>query len=195
MTNHIVISGTGRAGTSFLVQMLTELGLDTGYMPDGIKLHPDSRAGLEHDMRNATRLPYIVKDPRFCDYCEEIFSKDKFHVSLVIIPVRKLEDAAESRRSIYHLNQKINPKKSTHGGGLFNTTDPDKQEEALAISFFNLIEKCTKYDVAMLFISYPLMLTDPEYLLYKFKQFSYPDRWTGDFFTAHARLLQRDWIK
>ncbi len=27
----VIITGTGRAGTTFLVQLLTELGLDTGY--------------------------------------------------------------------------------------------------------------------------------------------------------------------
>lgn len=29
--HHIIISGTGRAGTTFLVQLLTELELDTGF--------------------------------------------------------------------------------------------------------------------------------------------------------------------
>src|SRR6516164_482379 len=29
--HHTIISGTGRAGTTFLVKLLTNLGLDTGY--------------------------------------------------------------------------------------------------------------------------------------------------------------------
>ena len=28
---HVVITGTGRAGTSFLVELLTHLGLETGF--------------------------------------------------------------------------------------------------------------------------------------------------------------------
>ena len=50
--HHIIISGTGRAGTTFLVQLLTELGLDTGF-PKGQKIDQNSSAGLELDLRSA----------------------------------------------------------------------------------------------------------------------------------------------
>ncbi|MGO8710482.1 MAG: hypothetical protein ACLQUZ_00180 [Rhizomicrobium sp.] len=37
--HHVIISGTGRAGTTFLVQLLTALKLDTGYYnPTSFKL-------------------------------------------------------------------------------------------------------------------------------------------------------------
>ena len=53
----ILISGTGRAGTTFLVQLLTELGLDTGYSdPERVAMtySEQARAGLEWDAGTAT---------------------------------------------------------------------------------------------------------------------------------------------
>ena len=48
----LVITGTGRAGTTFLVQLLTELGLDTGYAPGGGSedYYEHCSAGMEQGM-------------------------------------------------------------------------------------------------------------------------------------------------
>jgi len=50
----VIISGTGRAGTTFLVRLLTELGLETGYGPGELDRHIDgnSHGGLEHKLPN-----------------------------------------------------------------------------------------------------------------------------------------------
>ena len=74
---HIVITGTGRAGTSFLVELLTNLGLDTGYRSEELNKFKYSlgRAGFENDIRKENN-PYIVKDPVFCDYAEEVFKRE-----------------------------------------------------------------------------------------------------------------------
>ena len=60
----VIITGTGRAGTTFLVRLLTELGLDTGYTRRNWSrdyfTHCD--AGLEHDLAGPD-APYIVKNP------------------------------------------------------------------------------------------------------------------------------------
>ena len=52
--NATLIVGTGRAGTSFLVALLTRLGLPTGFTNadvDKTLLHTAAHAGLEHDPR------------------------------------------------------------------------------------------------------------------------------------------------
>ena len=58
----MLITGTGRSGTTFLVELLANLGLDTGYKPEELKDHKKKvgRAGLEKDIR-ADDSPYIVK--------------------------------------------------------------------------------------------------------------------------------------
>ena len=50
--SHIIITGTGRTGTTFLVQLLTNLGLETGFTRQNMALFENARAGLEHDVRN-----------------------------------------------------------------------------------------------------------------------------------------------
>ena len=61
-----IISETCRAGTIFLVQLLTELGLDTGF-PKGQVIDPNSRAGMELDIHDA-HAPYIIKSLQLCGY-------------------------------------------------------------------------------------------------------------------------------
>lgn len=50
--DHILIGGTGRAGTTLLVQYFTALGFDTGFTLDQAMQRVDSisRAGLEHSL-------------------------------------------------------------------------------------------------------------------------------------------------
>ena len=52
---HVVITGTGRAGTTFLVELLTALGMDTGYDVDDLPTRKSTvaRAGLEHEDRKS----------------------------------------------------------------------------------------------------------------------------------------------
>lgn len=196
MTNHIVIAGTGRAGTSFLVHLLTELGYDTGYKPGEIQLHPVSRAGLEHNMRTAEELPYIVKDPLFSMYCEQIFEEKKFNVKHVIIPIRNLKDAAESRIKIQKINNEIDPYKPMHGGGLYGTSEPYLQAATLAIAVYKLIDACTKYEVPMIFISYPRMMRESNYLFYELsKNGIIPKTLSTEFDRMHAKIVNPDWIK
>lgn len=49
---HIIISGTGRAGTTFLVQYLTAVGLNTGFSIEEAVNNADhiSHAGLETNL-------------------------------------------------------------------------------------------------------------------------------------------------
>jgi hypothetical protein len=48
MRRHVIIAGTGRAGTSFLMELLHELGIDIGR--DRLIYHAEARAGLEYDV-------------------------------------------------------------------------------------------------------------------------------------------------
>ena len=65
--HHIIIAGTGRAGTTFLVQLFTELGLDTGFSKEDFltKIDPISHGGLERSLDDANyeKLPRVIKSP------------------------------------------------------------------------------------------------------------------------------------
>src|SRR5882757_9380718 len=124
MRSHVVISGTGRAGTTFLIQLFTRLGLDTGYTPDTIEVPLLSRAGLELDIRAAT-APYIVKNPHICDLAEEVLASS-VRIEHAIIPVRQFEAAAASRAYVQKLTTGSADGK-TVWGGLWATDKADDQ--------------------------------------------------------------------
>lgn len=110
----LVISGTGRSGTTFLVRLLTALGLDTGYVPDGGWYRDDvcggagsgdRLGGLERHPRATFSaealgaLPYVVKDPRLCHALGPLLDAGTFRAARVLVPVRDLRAAAVSRVS------------------------------------------------------------------------------------------------
>lgn len=133
--HHTIISGTGRAGTTFLVQYFSALGLDTGFTLENSLSSVDSisKAGLEHSLMN-TNLPEIIKAPGFSD---ELYNlNENISIKDAIVPVRNLYDAAESRRRVFYETNNL-----CHDGSLWKTNDPKKQEMHLAIQFYKLIEQ------------------------------------------------------
>ena len=120
----VIITGTGRAGTTFLVQLFTALGFDTGFtreealrLVDGVSL-----SGLERSLFRPEN-PYIIKSPLFADHLRRALAEDKIRISLAIIPVRNLIDAAASRRRVYFEAGKIRSDPQNHPGSLWHTLD------------------------------------------------------------------------
>ena len=152
----IVITGTGRAGTTFLVQLLTRLGFDTGYTPETLQrdYFAHCSAGLEHDPeeRNA---PVIVKNPNLCDRLPAILRRGSIVIDHAIIPVRALEDAANSRIRVGGDGQTP--------GGLWGTGERQNQKAVLAGKFHELVHTLTVYEVAHTFLLFPRFAQDPDY--------------------------------
>jgi len=161
--HHSIITGTGRAGTSFIVQLLSHFGKDTG----GEALFPFSelaKAGLEIDLRDDS-APYIVKAPAICSYIDEILSNKTIVIDHAFIPIRHLEAAARSRIDV----QERSGVSKTVPGGLVFTKDPQTQAAVLAELFHNLIFALTRADIPMTFIAYPRLTRDCDYLYEKLK--------------------------
>lgn len=83
----VFISGTGRTGTTLLVQLLSDLGLNTGFSPETATTGDASsgparysatvRAGLERDPFDPAN-PFIVKSPFLCDFLPRVVgSRDR----------------------------------------------------------------------------------------------------------------------
>lgn len=160
--HHIVISGTGRAGTTFLVQLLTELGLETGF-PKGQVIDTISRGGLELDIREP-HAPYVIKSPWLCDYLDEVLQGGEILVDHALIPVRDLYGAAQSRR---HAASTIPSNASSVPGGLWHTDKPEEQERILTEQLYKLVYALAKHDVPVSLLLFPRLVNDPEYLFRK----------------------------
>lgn len=167
MRRHVIISGTGRAGTTFLVQLLTALKLDTGYS-DFSAVAPNCDGGMESDLRKPD-APYFVKDPWLCDTLGDILKTGEVVIDHAFVPVRNLYAAAESRRDV---SRRTGPEMyAAFGpvvpGGCWPTDRDEPQESVLARKFYGLLETLAAHDVPTTLLHFPRLATDPDYLFRK----------------------------
>jgi hypothetical protein len=153
-----VISGVGRSGTTFLVELLTELGLDTGFTDESKRkanFDEGAKAGLEINPLFDSDPPYIVKDPRFCDYIDTVMESGRFDIENVIVPIRRLELAAVSRIVQSHAKSK--------SGALVKTRHAHLQINLLAETFYHLMDRIAFHDLSFTVMSFPKLATDADY--------------------------------
>src|SRR5664279_172306 len=103
MARHLLIAGTGRAGTSFLVKYLYALGLETQLSQEGAEAHwhKTANAGLENlPFPYNENMPYVIKSPWTYQVIRETLKSGKVQFDAVIIPIRDLIEAASSRSII-----------------------------------------------------------------------------------------------
>jgi hypothetical protein len=153
----IVITGTGRAGTTLLVQVLTDLGLDTGFAPDA-PIDKGVNAGLETGIE-APDAPRIVKNPNLSRRLGTLLDEGKVSIEHVIIPVRDLDVAAASRVRNTGYGADLHT-----FGGLFGTARATHQREALALVFYELLYTVARYDLPHTLLLFPRFADDWEYL-------------------------------
>ena len=171
----VFITGTGRAGTSFLIQLLTDLGLDTGFATETNEVPDDrhapvyfetARAGFERDLFDR-KNPFIVKSPLLCDEVDSVLEAG-IAIGHLIVPIRDLAEAAESRRHVQMLTTgKANG--LSVAGGLWGTNQGKEQEAILAEKLARLIVAGVRHDIPMTFLNFPRFARDPDYTFEKLR--------------------------
>ena len=152
----ILITGTGRAGTTFLMIIFSYLNLDTGYNRKSFTSHisTNCNSGLEVCVSQIfKRKQKIIKNPRIFTCVDDIISKGK--VELVIIPIRNYDESATSR-----------VKHGIDKGGYFGQGVKDKDTQ-LSFYYENMakyIYNMVKYDIPTIFIDFTRMVSNPKYL-------------------------------
>ena len=171
----VIITGTGRAGTTFLVQLLTVLGLETGFKDIHEGVYENCNAGMEHNMVDSSS-PYIVKSPSLCDDLAQILQTGEYAIDHAFIPIRSLEAAARSRILVStqarlkggYLRLLLKGSKfKPVPGGLLDTDNPDEQQCVLARKLYNLTYTLAIYDIPHTFLHFPRIITDAQYLYKK----------------------------
>jgi hypothetical protein len=201
--HHVVITGTGRAGTSFLVQLLTHLGVDTGINFNDSDINsrwaPYARAGLEHDIQKED-VPYVIKDPVFCDIVESVLARDDIAIDHVFIPMRDLYAAAESRRHVVQSSMEAMNEEQRQGikprqipGGLWSTDNPGDQEAVLLVKFYRLMHALSKTSIPVTLMQYPRITTDEKYLYEKLRPLLGSIEF-GTFSTVFAQTVRPEWV-
>ncbi|BET67816.1 hypothetical protein ASA1KI_27340 [Opitutales bacterium ASA1] len=150
----IIVTGTGRAGTTFLMQLFTALGLDTGFASGGVESgwYEHCRAGLERDPHTLDG-PRILKNPAFCETLPTILKREAARVECVIVPLRDLDEAAASRARVGE----------GAPGGLWDATTVENQKQVLAVKFYGLIRALVAHRVAFRIVDFPRIVRDVDY--------------------------------
>jgi hypothetical protein len=161
----ILITGPGRAGTTFLVRLFTRLGYDTGFIPYEEPYDIKVRAGCEWRVNlpadkpeNARRVlkeaPQILKSPEWALMLKWLLTYNTINIKHIFLPLRDFEDAARSR-----LNAKIDWLVEP------GTYDDRFQQQTLinAATFGRAIEACMLFNIPITIPLFPLFVEDIDY--------------------------------
>ena len=190
--HHCIISGTGRAGTSFIMAVLTRLGLDTGFGEDNLEFSEISRSGLEKRLLDPN-APYIVKSPWICDIIEDVVAGDEIEIDHAFIPFRDLAAAAHSRIQVHEQAAASGEPPFPGRDGMWHTGDPGEQELVLGRQFFRLVTALGDAGIPMTFIRYPRLVNDAAYLYERLDPIL-PDVDFETFRGAFEELVRPDWV-
>jgi hypothetical protein len=172
----LLIAGTGRAGTSLLVRMLTACGLDTELSRNPQAFWDETAsAGLETVPLLPGEHPYVVKSPWSHQFIQQLLEDPTITLDGVLLPVRRLAEAASSRvileiQQIYRscpamleLDEEWT-EWGTVNGGLTYSLHPLDAARTLAQSFHRLIEALVEREIPLYLLAFPRLCTDLEYL-------------------------------
>lgn len=168
MDGKTVIIGPGRAGTTFLVRLLTRLGFDTGYEPYGHEgYNARRRAGSEHHIKidlhgppekaheAISAGPRVLKSPELSLLLKGFVWAGVIEISHAFIPVRDLDLAARSRLDV-QLEWHVCP-----------TDDYDyrvaDQASVHAMVLGRALEACLVCEIPYTIIAFPRMVEEEQY--------------------------------
>ena len=153
----VIITGTGRAGTTFLVRLLGALGLDTGITERNWdrKYFEHCNAGLEHEILDP-KTPYVIKNPALCDTLGAALDTGRFVIDHAYIPIRGMDSVVASRAA-------VGGEDGSRPGGLWGTAQPARQGAVMGEMFHRLVHTLVVHEIPHTFILFPRMVTDPAY--------------------------------
>lgn len=168
LKHHLLITGTGRAGTTFLMNILTRLDLDTGFTKEYLPAKPTSTGGLEYQGLGGD-LPYVLKNPKLIWQLPELLKENpSVVIDHILLPIREIHAAAESRRrNVAAAPPTDDPRKVI--GGLEGVTDPAQQEAFFLEKLYDFFLFASAYHIPLTLLHYPRLVLDGPYLYHKLR--------------------------
>jgi len=169
---HIIISGTGRCGTTFLMMIYSYLNQGTNFPtdPDRLKRFIDKHSGSGLELLNVeVTKERVVKAPAYLIGLKSKIDSNpwlKDRIKYVIIPIRDYEKCAESR---------VNLGDHPLGGIDFNRVNLSSEITDMigkkALQDWNhkdmlatYLKTMVEYDLDTIFLDFDRMVSSPKYL-------------------------------
>lgn len=177
MNDKIIITGSGNCGTTFLIKLLCELGLDTGWTSEAVEgiIEKRPQASFEWPVRGERSLlnlpqPYIIKHPHLCFDLRSRIKLWDWNVEHVYVLLREWEHVASHKHKQYfgREDQSWQYRESFLKEGVLTETEfKDYHEMKAASAIGNLMIPLVEDNIPHTFIMFPRMITDPTYLFYR----------------------------
>lgn len=159
MEHKLLITSTGRSGTTFVMLIYIFLGISTNYpentYEENLKRFFVTNCGLEGDY---TSKGYVIKNPQFMQKIDEITTQKI--IDHIVFPYRDFEQSAKSREQI---------SKRTPNGGLWNANSAEEQIQFYKKAFKQFLFAITRNRIPTTFLDFDILIHSPTYLYEKLK--------------------------
>lgn len=205
--HHLLLGGTGRAGTTFMVQYLTECGLDThSSRHPNAKPEEHANAGLEDmPLGGEANLPYVIKTPWLYEFVDRLIEQEDVAIDAVILTMRDIVEASASRVMLEMRSRLGNDALTeedtrwetwgTTPGGLVYSLNPVDQARILALGFHQVVHALVKHDIPIVFLDFPRFIEDGEYLYTQLKPVLGDSVSRETAMSAHRALARADLVR
>lgn len=166
MKHKRVVTGTGRCGTSFIMQLLSNCSENTGYTREQAKESIEKKDGLNGGIEHAEHQEiiegsYWIKNPHFAriEFFEPLL--ERFNIDCVYIPLRDLRSTALSRE---HAHKNVH---GSYGGYWLGAATVEEQMAVHAGLIYRFINFLEDHAIDYKIISFKRMMEDSRYLYHK----------------------------
>lgn len=174
MNDRVIITGAGNCGTTFLMKLFCELGLDTGWTSEEVEalLKKRPRASFEWPVRGERALlhlpqPYILKHPHLCFDLRSRIERWGWNVEHIYVLLREYEHIASHKHKQY-FGREVQPRRYRESflkDGMLTDMEFRDYHKMKAASFIgNIMIPLVEDNIPHTFIMFPRMITDPVYL-------------------------------
>jgi hypothetical protein len=165
--HHLIVAGTGRAGASLLLEILSACGLDTELnRSGGATSHEAADAGIETLPLAHRDQPYVLTSPWTYQFLDELLYRKEVKIDGLIVPMCDLREATASRIIVELQNiHRISPASAelltawrdwgTTPGGVAYSLEPIDQARILGQSLHLLLERAMEQEIPVCLIKFP----------------------------------------
>lgn len=175
----VIVTGTGRSGTSFLMQILTACHLPTGYDNPFTDWYMRNLGGMDRNLHTkmtpdeVAELPKIVKDPRACRRLESLVEGGVIYPEHVIICIRDVEASARSfvsAKNIWIADDPDDPDSFRLGSADKCDVDEQQVKQWLERVLGRLFVTLATHEIPYTTVAFPRMIHDADYLYDKLSE-------------------------